>query len=70
MSLELEVDRRCFGEAIERVTSLGISHKIYDNNHIKFKLFRDSFQAFIELDSLKIPVRFIHRQETPTTCIG
>jgi hypothetical protein len=31
---------------------------MYSDNRVKFKLFRESLQAFIELQSNKIPVKF------------
>jgi hypothetical protein len=63
MSLELEIEEK-FDEALNFIKNNKLIHKVYGENRLKFKLFRDSFRAFLELESHKIPVRFLlHNSE-------
>jgi hypothetical protein len=50
----MKIDKKFFEIALNKIKTLKINYKVLDENTVKFKLFRDSFSAFIELEKNKI----------------
>ncbi len=48
MSLELEIEAK-LDEALNYIKNNKLIHKVLGDKRLKFKLFRDSFRAFLEL---------------------
>lgn len=61
MATILEIDNEKIDEAMKIIKNSRINCKLYENGLVKFKLIRDSFQAFIDLGHKKISVKFHHR---------
>lgn len=58
ITLQIELEDR-FDEAIECIKTMKLAHKIIGAKGVRFRLYRESFQAFIELQSRKIPFKFL-----------
>lgn len=61
MTRQMKIDKKFFEIALNKIKTLKINYKVLDENTVKFKLFRDSFSAFIELEKNKIVCQFVQQ---------